>query len=146
MSRPLAIIQFDRNPAEYSPTDVLTCEYRVELHPNEQADNRKIIALETSVLWRTEGKGDTDIGVHFFERREKKMVQRELLEQTQRLTAVLPTAPLSYAGQIVKVVWLVRVRMFMADGSEKTFDEVFQMGNVERFEPEKTTAPSEEKE
>ncbi len=88
------------------------------------------MAVETSVLWMTEGKGDTDIGVHFFERREKKMVQPELLRQTHKLSTVLPATPLSYHGHIVKILWLVRVKMFMADGSQKTEDQPFQLGYV----------------
>ena len=125
------MIQLDRPIAQYSPGDVLNCEYRIELRGGETPEKETIVAVETSVLWMTEGKGDTDIGVHFFERRDKKMVQPELLRQTHKLSTVLPATPLSYCGHIVKIVWVVRVKMFMADGSQKTQDQQFQLGYVE---------------
>jgi hypothetical protein len=128
---PQAVIQLGRPDGKYSPGEVLNCEYQIELRAGEVPDKEKIVAVETSVLWMTEGKGDTDIGVHFFERREKKMVQPELLRQTHRLSTVLPATPLSYHGLIVKIVWLIRVKMFLGDGSQKTRDHVFQLGNVE---------------
>ena len=133
---PQAVIQLGRADAKYSPSEVLTCEYRIELRDRDIPESETIVAVETSVLWMTEGKGDTDIGVHFFERREKKMVQPELLRQTHKLSTVLPATPLSYNGFIVKIVWIVRVRMFMADGSQKTHDQPFQLGNVENIAPE----------
>ena len=124
------MIQLGEPAGQYSPGDVLNCEYRIELRDEPVSEKETIVAVETSVLWMTEGKGDSDIGVHFFERREKQMVQRELLKQTHKLSTVLPATPLSYNGLIVKIVWLVRVKMFMADGSQKTQDLPFQVGCV----------------
>ena len=133
---PQAVIRLGQADAKYSPGEMLTCEYHIELRDRDTQDSERIVAVETSVLWMTEGKGDTDIGVHFFERREKKMVQPELLRQTHKLSTVLPATPLSYNGFIVKIIWMVRVRMFMADGSERTQDQPFQLGNVENMNPE----------
>lgn len=108
-----------------SPGSLLNCEYRIELRQETQ-----VTAVETSVLWVTQGKGQEDIGVHFFERRENKMVQPEVLRQTHKLSTLLPKSPLSYDGEIVKVDWCVRVRIFLNDGSQVTRDCFFRLGNV----------------
>ena len=130
-------MRLGKHSGQYSPGEVLTCEYRVELRNYHLPEDQKIVAIETSILWRTEGKGDSDIGVHFFERREKKNVHPDLLQQTHKLTTILPQSPLSYDGAIVKIRWIVRVRVFLADGSEKTHDEEFRLGNAARL----TTPP-----
>ena len=54
------------NHLQYDPGNVLTCEYVID---EELLDDLQ--TLETSVLWYTEGKGDEDIGVHFFVRRTR---------------------------------------------------------------------------
>ena len=61
---PLLSIQlFDHTPC-YLPGDVLKCDYQIDA-----VGDREVQAVETSVLWYTEGKGDEDMGVHFFQRR-----------------------------------------------------------------------------
>ena len=61
---PLLSIQlFDHLPA-YQPGDWLKCDYQIDA-----VDRGEVQAVEASVLWYTEGKGDEDMGVHFFERR-----------------------------------------------------------------------------
>ncbi len=124
------LIQPGKESGEYEPGELFTGEYRIDLRNGAPAAN----VIETSVLWRTEGKGDTDIGVHFFERREKKMANPEMLRQTHRLSTVLPATPLSYAGRIVKIVWCVRVRIFFEDGSEITNDKTFRVGKANPVE------------
>ena len=119
--------------------ETLSCEYRIDL-PNqvhiandqqENSTNTKkqstVAAIETSVLWQTEGKGDEDIGVHFFERREKKLAQPQILKQLHRLNTVLPHSPLSYSGTIVKVNWFIRVRIFLQDGTSYTDNRPFKL-------------------
>jgi len=44
--------------------DELVCEYQIDA-----VEAAEIQAVEASILWHTEGKGDDDLGVHFFERR-----------------------------------------------------------------------------
>lgn len=92
-----------------------------------------IQAIETSVIWLTEGKGDTDIGVHFFERRQKQALTIETFKQPQRISTVLPASPLSYEGQILKIRWCVRVRLFLPEGQQVTQDQYFQLGRVQPF-------------
>jgi hypothetical protein len=150
-TRPRFHIKFQDNRSDFLAEETLSCEYRIDL-PNAglpaktglstnagvgndsveagqvQSDLRQVASIETSVLWQTEGKGDEDIGVHFFERREKKLAQPEILRQLHRLHTVLPRSPLSYDGTILKLNWLVRVRIFLDDGASFTEDLPFKLG------------------
>jgi len=112
----------------YFAGDVLTCQYEVDAR-----DVHDIQAIETSVVWLTQGKGEEDIGVHFFERRDKKSLSSGTFKAPQRISTVLPPSPLSYNGQILKVRWFVRVRLFLADGEQATTDGHFRLGDVEQF-------------
>ena len=42
----------------------------------------------------------------------------------------MPNSPLSYDGQIVKVRWGVRIRMFYGEDKEISRDLEFQLGNA----------------
>lgn len=90
----------------------------------------KVHSFEASVVWFTTGKGDTDIGVHFFERRLTRSLPDGFLKQSQRLSTVLPKTPLSYAGRIVQTSWSVRIRVFLDDNSQVTKDEPFRLGDA----------------
>ena len=103
----------------------MTCQYEVEL-----TDAHDVQAIETTVLWLTRGKGEEDIGVHFFERRDKRLLAGDTFKAPQRISTVLPSSPLSYDGQILKVQWFVRVRLFLADGEQVTSDGHFKLGDV----------------
>ncbi len=128
MIDPSIRIGFEGDVNEFQPGDFLKCEFVVGLEPEHV-----IHAIETSVIWLTEGKGDTDIGVHFFERRQKQALTGDTFKQPQRIGTVLPASPLSYEGQILKIRWCVRVRLFLPDGRQFTQDEYFQLGNVRPF-------------
>lgn len=123
-------IGFEGNPDSFQPGDFLICEYFV--HANKKHD---ISAIETSVIWLTEGKGEEDIGVHFFERRQKQSLPNEIFKHAQRISTVLPASPLSYEGGILKIRWGVRVRLFMGNGQQVTEDHYFRLGSVKPFEP-----------
>jgi len=118
-------IHFKGNKCSFVPGDFLICEYTVGLD-DEVVPN----AIETSVLWITEGKGEEDIGVHFFERRKKLALTKETFNHPQRFSTVLPVSPASYDGRILKIHWCVRIRLFMSDGQIVTEDEPFQLGTV----------------
>jgi hypothetical protein len=105
----------------YSPGDFLICEYQIQ-----PAEKSQISSIEASVLWSTEGKGEEDIGVHFFER--KKSLPMATLHGRQRLSTVLPSSPLSYRGRILSVNWFVRVRLFFSDGETVTENHPFNLG------------------
>lgn len=126
--RPSIEIDLGRTPRQmakpYAPGDVLTCDYSV-INPSRH----QLVAIEASVIWLTCGKGDQDIGVHFFERR---LITAADLKTgpSYRLSTVLPASPLSYDGQIVKIGWRVRVRLFVIDNGQITQDQPFCLGNI----------------
>ena len=114
----------------FFPGDFLACEYNVRLKTGHDVQ-----AIETSVVWMTEGKGEEDIGVHFFERRQKRSgaLTSETFQHPQRISTVLPASPFSYEGMALSVRWCVRVRLFMADGEQYTEDKFFRLGDVQPF-------------
>ena len=90
---------------------------------------RDVRAVELSVLWYTEGTGDEALSVHFFDRFEPATRAVEIC-QPQYFGTQLPTSPLSYAGQIVKIFWCVRVRLFLTQGKDLSVERPFQLGDV----------------
>ena len=107
---PLLSLRLDKSRRSYSPGEVLHCEYQVDA-----VDPDDVTGLEVSVLWHTEGKGDEDLGVHFFERRTPGEDATEL-RSLHTFDTPLPNSPLSYDGTIVKVLWTVRMRLFLKKG------------------------------
>jgi len=119
---PLIAISVRSPNGVFHPGDQLDCEYQIDaIQPSE------IQAVEVSVLWYTEGKGDEDLGVHYFERFTPSDVVDGDVRQLHRLQTELPRTPLSYAGTIVKIRWCVRVRLFWGRGKETSADRVFQL-------------------
>ena len=74
--------------------------------------------LEVSVLWHTEGKGDEDLHVHHFQRINEASLKEIGVESQQSIHCVLPATPLSYHGQLIRLAWCVRMRLFLEDGRE----------------------------
>jgi hypothetical protein len=91
---------------------------------------RDVRAVELSVLWHTDGKGDEDMSVHFFERFEAAADERLDFRAPRSFATDLPNSPLSYDGLIVKIRWCVRVRAFLARGKDITLEVPFQLGTV----------------
>lgn len=118
-------LQLDDKPRAYRPGDALSGRFSLEGIP--PADIR---AVELSVMWHTDGKGDEDMSVHFFERVEAHNGQPIDLAEPRRFSTVLPNSPLSYDGLIVKISWLVRVRVFLAKGKELVAEVPFQLGTI----------------
>ncbi|GEM_PF-466761 len=87
----------------------------------------KIKAIENSVLWQTAGRGDTDFGVHFFERRKVQRNDGQLLYQPYLFRTVCPNSPLTFAGQLISIGWMVRVRVFLDRGDCMTFEQNFRL-------------------
>ena len=119
----------------FAPGAFLTCEYTIDVPAA-----LKVHSFEASVVWFTTGKGDTDIGVHFFERRLTRSLPDGYLKQAQRLSTVLPKTPLSYDGKIVQVSWGVRIRLFLDDNSQVTKDAPFRLGDASQCEPSESEA------
>ena len=97
-----------------------------------------IRAVELSVVWHTEGKGDEDMSVHFFERIESDDDLPIDFRQPRKFSVVLPNSPLSYNGLIVRICWCVRARVFFWQGRELSLDVPFQLGSV--LAPEQAAA------
>src|SRR6478609_1365441 len=109
----------------YAAGDELVAEYQLDAVLADE-----IQAVEASVLWHTEGKGEDDIGVHFFERRLPGDADDGDLRPMRRLRTRLPNSPLSYRGAIVNIEWCVRLRLFLRRGREFVLEQPFTLGSV----------------
>jgi hypothetical protein len=87
-------------------------------------------AVEVSVLWHTEGKGDEDFQVHQFRRVSLDAGESFDVDAPIPFESVLPNSPLSYDGVVVKIRWCVRVRAFPRRGKALFQQQYFQLGDV----------------
>ena len=115
----------DRHGRDFAAGDTLRIEYQIDA-----VDPQQIVATEASVLWYTEGKGESDMGIHFFRRFGRETQAEQDLRPMRRLDVGLPNSPLSYDGVILKVRWCVRVRLFLAQGREFVEERPFVLGCV----------------
>lgn len=111
----------------YEPNETLEFEYRLGRWACD-----KVSAIETSVVWYTEGKGTEDLGVHFFERNSGQTVAQRDWQAAQHIETKLPAAPLSYEGRLLKIRWSIRVRAFLNDGTELIAQQPFYLGSLTR--------------
>jgi hypothetical protein len=125
MMEPLISLTLRESRPVYLPGEPLKFEYQIDaVGPGE------LSAVEASVLWYTEGKGDEDLGVHYFERRTPADVDDGDLRPLRQVEVTLPGSPLSYSGMILKIRWCVRVRAFLRRGRDVFFEQPFQFGEV----------------
>jgi hypothetical protein len=129
-AEPAVIIRLDDDVHAYRPGERLSGDYWIESVATDQ-----LKALELSVLWYTEGKGDEDMAVHEFQRHDADEGQVIDTSQPRRFETVLPNSPLSYEGQIIKIRWCVRVRAFLQRGKELIGQRTFQLGDVPTIRP-----------
>ncbi len=123
MSDPTITVVFDQPSREYAPRMPMSAHYAM----TGVIENLR--AVEQSVLWYTEGKGEEDLGVHFFQRLAgSELLKTDVIHGV--VTVVLPASPLSYEGLIVKIRWCVRVRLFFAGGRDFVSEHVFDVGHV----------------
>lgn len=121
---PTIAIKLDGHPRIYRPGEMLSGLYQWRIDaPAAPA------RVEVSVLWHTEGKGDEDFAVHFFDAFEPSDAPSEA-HRRARFATQLPNSPLSYDGAILKIRWCVRVRLFLKDGRELLAEKEFQLGNI----------------
>ena len=97
------------------PQELLEFEYRLQRVSQEDVDR-----LEISVMWYTDGKGDTDFDVHHFQRLDENQIRRSGLADEHELTCELPATPLSYHGRLISVRWCIRMRLFLLNAREFT--------------------------
>ena len=117
---PLLSIQIYHDPPAYRPGEEMRFDYQVDAMGVET-----LSAVEASVLWQTEGKGDQDFGVHFFERRVPSDSDNVEICALRTCHVQLPQSPLSYHGHILQVRWIIRVRVFVKGGKEHVVEKPF---------------------
>jgi hypothetical protein len=121
---PRVLLYFDAQRRRYEPGETLSGYYALEGIPA-----RDVKAVELSILWYTDGKGEEDLAVHFFDRLDPSASLVDLT-QPRPFSTRLPLSPMSYAGVILKIRWSVRVRVFVAQGKDLMAEEPFELGNV----------------
>lgn len=124
MSHAAVALQLDEPRRVYLPGETLAGQYRLE-----GLTAGRVRAVELSVLWYTEGKGDEDLAVHFFERwRPDRSSADEI--PPRRFSTALPASPLSYDGLIVKIRWCARLRVEVRGGKPLLAEAPFRLGAV----------------
>ncbi len=78
-------------------------------------------------MWYTEGKGDEDLNVHYFQRWNETQLKQLDLNNAIPLRCQLPYSPLSYEGTLVRIRWCVRLRMFCSGSREIVAQMPFQL-------------------
>jgi hypothetical protein len=122
---PTVQIRLEGDRRVHWPGETLAGEYWIE-----SLEAGQVKGIEVSVLWHTEGKGDEDMAVDEFWRRDADDGCPIDPRRPERFSTTLPNSPLSYEGQIVKVRWCVRVRVFPNRGKEIVGEKEFQLGEV----------------
>ncbi len=130
MSEPELIIRLDENGKAHWPGTTLSGDYRLEAGEGQSPQ-----AIEVSVLWYSEGKGDEDMAVHEFWRKDAESGELGDPCRPDRFSTTLPQSPLSYDGQIVKIRWCVRVRVIFKRGRDLVAQKLFRLGNVPPAKP-----------
>ena len=121
---PVVTVVFDSADRIYEPLQPIEIRSQISL-----PSGSNLRAIERSVLWYTEGKGEEDLGLHFFERlTDRAAVSAAAAEG--RFSARLPRSPLSYEGLIVKIRWCVRIRLFFDGGRDFVSEHVFDLGRI----------------
>ena len=114
-----------RHRRAFGAGETLRIEYQIDA-----VESQQIVATEASVLWFTEGKGEPDMGVHFFRRTTRDEFVDQDLRTMRRIDVLLPNSPLTYDGVILKIRWCVRVRLFLTKGREFLEERDFVLGCV----------------
>ncbi|MEY3032928.1 MAG: hypothetical protein EBS83_01305 [Planctomycetia bacterium] len=131
---PRVTVSFASDQAEYAPGDMLETSYRVAA-----IDPATITTVERSVVWYTEGKGEEDFGVVFFDRllagssdamSDEPTASAAVDWPSGSFSIRLPSSPLSYEGLIVKIRWCIRVRLFFSSGRDFVSEHVFFLGDI----------------
>ncbi len=130
MSKPAVVIRLDQDRQVYPPGGALAGSFRLR-----GVRAREVKAVETSVLWYTEGKGEEDMAVHAFWRACAESGDWAAPNRANPFQTTLPQTPLSYDGAILKVRWCVRVRALLHGGREGVGQRGFQLGSLPALEP-----------
>ncbi|MGB9689090.1 hypothetical protein [Thermogutta sp.] len=123
---PRIVIHLDHRKTVYDPGEILSG--KVIITPADCVDVIK--AIELSILWYTDGKGDQDLHVHHFRRWSQEGDSLVPISSPLCFQTILPQTPLSYDGLIIRVRWCVRVRVFPVKGREIVEEIIFRLGHV----------------
>lgn len=123
---PTVQIHLDDSRCDYAAGDTLAGT----VEPVLVGGDVEVKDTELSVLWYTEGKGDQDMGVVHLERLWDGMLQPM---GGHRFSVRLPLLPLTYHGHLLKIHWVVRVRMDLRRGQDVVVDEPFNLFSEERL-------------
>lgn len=123
MNEPAIVLHLESGRRQFRPGEILEGEYRILNAPTDELE-----AVELSVLWHTQGKGDEDLGVHLFTRFSAADGDRLDARQAGRFSTELPNSPLSYQGLLMQIRWCVRIRVFLSGGRELFREEDFSVG------------------
>ena len=107
------------------PNELLEFEYRVR-----RVEKSEVERLEVSVIWFTEGKGSEDFGVHYFDGVADDRLEMVLEGNPTAVCTTLPASPLSYEGNLLKIRWCIRLRLYMADGRQVSAEQPFHLGHL----------------
>lgn len=136
---PLISIRIHDHHRSFQPGEELQFAYQLDA-----VEANEIQAVEASVLWHTEGKGDEDLAVHFFERRVPADAEDRDLRAQRKLSTCLPNSPLTYSGVSLKIRWCVRVRAFLRRGREVFFEQTIELGDVPPAAPVPSREPDDD--
>lgn len=126
---PLLSIQIYHDPPVYRPGDRMRFDFQIDAIELED-----LSAVEASIVWTTEGKGDEDMGIHFFERRVPSDTDDDL-RSLHSCYVTLPNSPLSYFGELLQVRWSARVRIFVRGGNEFCTEKQFILSSAATTTP-----------
>lgn len=115
-------IRCDRPDDIYRPAESISGYFVVRKRGADE-----IRAVEISVMWYTDGKGDEDMAVHYFHRYSHATGEDLDSQRPFRFQATLPNSPLSYHGFLFKIRWCVRVRVFSDNGKQCAAEKLFQL-------------------
>lgn len=81
--------------------------------------------LEASVVWYTEGRGDKDEGVVW----NQILAENEELDSQRAfpLEIPMPEGPWTYDGKLIKIRWVIRVRVKPQGESETAGEKPFDL-------------------
>ncbi len=80
--------------------------------------------IDIAIGWRTEGRGDTDRDT-IFSTRETPDTLQPGLPNRYRHSVSLPQTPISYAGNLISIVWMVSVKVDLPRGGDPSDDLIF---------------------
>ena len=118
------LLRLDRERATYFPGDTLSGQFYLERISRTELDG-----AELAILWFTEGKGTTDQGIHAVWRFQPEECPLDW-RWPQRFSTIIPRAPWSYEGFLIKIRWAVRLRILLRGKSDLICQVPFRVGNL----------------